>query len=133
MTGADLAVVDCSVVVDALTMADASALRHQLTAVALIAPALLDYEVLSAVRGLNLGRHLSDTRAEEALADYADLAIDKVPLAPTQVSLAWAMRQRLTAYDATYVALAQSLGVPLLTRDRRLASSSGGDVEVVLL
>lgn len=114
-------------------MADASALRHQLTAMTLIAPGLLDYEVLSAVRGLNLGGHLTDTRAAEALADYADLAIDKVPLAPDHVPLAWAMRHRLTAYDATYVALAQSLGVPLLTRDRRLASSSSDDVEVVLL
>ena len=133
MTDAELAVVDCSVVVDALAMADASALRHQLTAMTLIAPGLLDYEVLSAVRGLNLGGHLTDTRAAEALADYAELAIDKVPLAPDHVSLAWAMRHRLTAYDATYVALAQSLGVPLLTRDRRLASSSSDDDEVVLL
>lgn len=37
----------------------------------------------------------------------------------------WALRQNITAYDAGYVALAESLGVPLLTRDWRLAHSSG--------
>ncbi len=37
----------------------------------------------------------------------------------------WALRHNLTAYDAAYVALAESLDLPLLTRDRRLASSSG--------
>lgn len=37
----------------------------------------------------------------------------------------WAIRQNVTAYDASYVALAESLDLPLITRDRRLAHSSG--------
>jgi predicted nucleic acid-binding protein len=37
----------------------------------------------------------------------------------------WALRNNITAYDAGYVALAESLGVPLVTRDRRLFNSSG--------
>jgi predicted nucleic acid-binding protein len=37
----------------------------------------------------------------------------------------WSLRHNITAYDAAYVALAESLDVPLLTRDRRLAKSSG--------
>lgn len=45
----------------------------------------------------------------------------------------WALRNNLTAYDAIYVALAEVVEVPLLTRDRRLASAPGhtATVEVV--
>lgn len=39
-------------------------------------------------------------------------------------TLAWALRDGLTFYDAQYVALATRLGVPLLTCDTRLARSS---------
>ena len=35
----------------------------------------------------------------------------------------WQLRRNLTAYDAAYIALAEALGAPLLTRDRRLASA----------
>jgi predicted nucleic acid-binding protein len=37
----------------------------------------------------------------------------------------WDLRQNLTAYDAAYVALAEALGAPFLTRDERLASAPG--------
>jgi predicted nucleic acid-binding protein len=37
----------------------------------------------------------------------------------------WELRQNLTAYDAAYIALAEALRAPLLTRDRRLASAPG--------
>ena len=37
----------------------------------------------------------------------------------------WELRQNLTAYDAAYIALAEALGAPLLTRDKRLASAPG--------
>lgn len=132
VTGASFAVVDSSVIVDALTLASASAVRARLITRALVAPALLDYEVVSAVRGLNLGGHLSDARAVEALSDYADLAIDKVGLDPTHLARVWALRSGLTAYDAAYVALADSLGVPLLTRDRTLAADAPGVITELL-
>jgi predicted nucleic acid-binding protein len=37
----------------------------------------------------------------------------------------WELRNNLTAYDAVYVALAEALDAPLLTRDRRLAGAAG--------
>jgi predicted nucleic acid-binding protein len=37
----------------------------------------------------------------------------------------WSLRSNLTAYDATYVALAESLGARLLTCDARLANAPG--------
>ena len=42
----------------------------------------------------------------------------------------WSLRNALTAYDAAYVALAEALDAPLLTRDRRLAASSGHRAKV---
>jgi predicted nucleic acid-binding protein len=38
---------------------------------------------------------------------------------------AWALRATLTAYDAVYVALAEALDAPLVTRDARLARAPG--------
>lgn len=37
----------------------------------------------------------------------------------------WELRDNLTPYDAAYVALAETLGVPLLTSDERLERSPG--------
>ena len=45
----------------------------------------------------------------------------------------WELRNNLTAYDAVYVALAEALGAPLLTRDRRLAAAPGHHAQVELV
>jgi predicted nucleic acid-binding protein len=45
----------------------------------------------------------------------------------------WDLRNNLTAYDAVYVALAEALGVPLLTRDRRLAGAAGHQARIELV
>jgi predicted nucleic acid-binding protein len=44
----------------------------------------------------------------------------------------WELRNNLTAYDAVYVALAEALDAPLLTRDRRLAAVAGHDARIRL-
>lgn len=59
-----------------------------------------------------------------AVDDLADLPLHRYPhdfLLPR----VWALRHNLTAYDAVYVALAEALDAPLLTRDRRLAKAAG--------
>lgn len=124
-------VVDCSAVVDALTGAPEGAELVELLAMEdLHAPELLGYEVVAAVRGLVLGRHLSLGRAEEVLVDFADLPIERWPARAPLRRRAFQLRDNLTAYDAAYVALAEALDCPLITRDRRLARSSGHTVEV---
>lgn len=132
MTAADLVIVDCSLVVDALTMRELGAARKALAARRMYAPALLDYEVVSALRGLALGGRLSLPRARDALGDYADLAIVKTPLTRAQRDHVWALRDRLTAYDAAYVALADAIAAPLWTRDARLGRSCPPEVDVHL-
>jgi predicted nucleic acid-binding protein len=119
-------VIDCAAAVDALTAAPATdQLRARLAEQELHAPALLDYEIVAALRGLVQGGHLSVPRAADALADYADLPVLRWPAADELRRRAFQLRGAVSAYDAAYVALAEALECPLLTRDRRLARSRG--------
>ncbi len=118
-------VVDCAAVVDALTALEGTDdLRAALAAEELCAPALLDFEVVSALRGLTLGGHLAANRAEDALTDFDDLDIARWPAGDALRRRAFQLRENVSAYDAAYVVLAEALDCPLLTRDRRLAASS---------
>ncbi|MCI0689168.1 MAG: type II toxin-antitoxin system VapC family toxin [Sporichthyaceae bacterium] len=88
------------------------------------APYLLDVEVVSGLRGLVRGKVLTAARAEHAMADYDDLAMTRyahLGLIPR----IWQLRDNLTAYDATYVALAEALDCALLTADGRLTAAAG--------
>ncbi len=71
-------------------------------------------------------------RGRTALLDLADLSLARYPhdfLLPR----IWDLRRNLTAYDAAYVALAELLGAPLLTRDRRLARAARQWAEIELV
>jgi predicted nucleic acid-binding protein len=91
---------------------------------ALNAPHLIDVEVAQVLRRYAAIGVLDEARGRELLSNFADLPIRRHP---HQILLPriWMLRHNLTAYDATYVALAEALGAPLLTHDRRLAGSSG--------
>jgi predicted nucleic acid-binding protein len=69
------------------------------------------------------------------VADFLDLPIERYPHT-LLVPRVWELRHNFTAFDATYVALAEALeeDVPLLTSDRRLARAvrKHTDVEVLL-
>ena len=67
---------------------------------------------------------ISTQRAAEAIEDLLDLRIARYPNV-VLLPKTWLLRHNLSAYDAAYVALAETLAAPLLTRDGRLASSSG--------
>jgi predicted nucleic acid-binding protein len=91
------------------------------------APALIDAEVTSAIRGLLLTSkraiQITDERAEQMLDDFADLPIVRYPMQPFQ-RRALALRHNFTAYDACYVALAESLDMPLLTDDQEFGRAT---------
>lgn len=119
-------VVDSAAVVDALTgVAGTDDLRAYLAANDLHAPSLLDVETVSALRGLTLAGRLSPARAQDLLTDFDDLPIQRWPFADALRRRAFQLRDNVTAYDAAYVALAEALDCPLLTRDARLARSGG--------
>lgn len=127
-------VVDCSAVVDALTVADGGdMLRARLVGETLHSPFLLDYELVSAVRGLVLRGDLGVERAEDVLADFESLPIRRWPAADALRRRAMSLRENVSAYDAAYVALAEALDCPLVTRDRRLARTPGHEAHIELL
>jgi predicted nucleic acid-binding protein len=87
-------------------------------------PHLIDVEVTQALRRLCATQEIDDQRALGALADLEDLPLERHPhelLLPR----AWELRRNLTIYDGVYVALAELLEAPLLTRDSRLAKAPG--------
>lgn len=119
-------VVDSAALVDALSAIDGSdQLRAELARHDLHAPTLIDFEVVSAVRGLTLGGDLTVARAEDLLIDFDDMQIERWPAHHALRRRAFQLRHNLSAYDAAYVALAEALDCPLVTRDSRLARSSG--------
>ncbi|NLG19990.1 MAG: type II toxin-antitoxin system VapC family toxin [Actinomycetales bacterium] len=89
------------------------------------APHILDLEVLSVLRGLELGGKLRTDRAESARTDHFDLLIHRHDTAPLAERI-WDLRHRYTTYDAGYLALAEALGAPLHTCDNKLASAGHG-------
>jgi predicted nucleic acid-binding protein len=125
-------VVDCSIVIRLLASRDGDDLLRQRLARSVHAPALIDVEVSSVVRGLAIAstpKQITAVRAQQMLADYAGLRIVRHPMQPLQGRV-FELRHNLTAYDAMYVALAEALGMPLLTDDGKLAGAPGHQAEV---
>jgi predicted nucleic acid-binding protein len=91
---------------------------------ALYAPAHLDAEVISALRGLARANPALQRVAPAALRHLAGLPVRRMPLAPL-LDRMWALRDNVTAYDAAYVALAEQLAAPVITCDAKLAAASG--------
>ena len=92
---------------------------------------LIDTEVLHALRRMTMNGAISDERAMDARSDFADLTLVRYPHQPLSDRV-WALRHNLTAYDATFIALAETLDAPLITCDARLASAPGHTARVEL-
>lgn len=121
-----MTVADSSVVVAALVDngPDGQWAADLLAAPTVIAPHLLPVEVTQILRRLVGARLLSVDVAALALDDLSDLAIPLHDFGP-YAGRVWELRETVTAYDAWYVALAESFGVPLATLDRKLAKAPG--------
>lgn len=118
-------VADASVIVAALiddSPAGAWA-RQVLGSDSIAAPHHLPAEVASALRRLISAGAIAPEVATLAHADLAAMPVVLMPYAPV-ADRVWALRQDVTPYDAWYVALAETLGVGLATRDLRLVASS---------
>jgi predicted nucleic acid-binding protein len=90
----------------------------------LLAPELLDVEVLSVLRRAVLRRRLEASRARLALEDLIDWPIDRVSHTALVLE-AWQHRSNVSAYDAFYIAAARLYDASLLTSDGPLARAPG--------
>ena len=123
-------VLDASAIIRVLVGRDPGSALLDAVAGDLAAPHILDAEVLSVLRGMVLGRVLPLEAAESARRSYADLVITRYEAA-LLADRVWALRTQYTSYDAMYLALAEGLGAPLVTCDRKL-DAGGHHVEVVV-
>jgi predicted nucleic acid-binding protein len=82
----------------------------------LLAPELLDVEVVSVLRWAVLHQKLEEHRALLALEYFINWPVDRIPHTAL-VREAWQHRHNVSAYDAFYVAVARAYDVPLLTAD----------------
>lgn len=96
------------------------------------APDLLDVEVVQAFRRLAGNHGVPEARAAGALELLTRLPIDRRTTGPLTPRM-WALRHNLTAYDAAYVALAETLECPLLTCDGALKRAAGHRARVILI
>ncbi len=121
-SGPSVLVVDASVVAPIVADggSDGDRLRARVRGEVLSAPDLLPIEVLSVLRRQLRLNTITSPQASLAVDDLMDLPIEIYPTKPL-LGRAWDLRNNITAYDACYVSLAESLNCPLLTADARLA------------
>ena len=96
------------------------------------APHLLDVEIAQVIRRYAASGDIDGERGRLALTDLSDFPLRRYPhdfLLPR----IWELRNNFTAYDAAYVALAEALDAPLLTRDKRLAGAAGHRARIDLV
>lgn len=96
------------------------------------APHLLDIEVAQVLRRYARTQELDAARGLHALEDLVDFPLTRYPHDLFLLRI-WELRHNVTAYDAAYVALAEALGAPLLTRDAALASTPGHHAQIELI
>lgn len=123
-------VLDASAAIAAL-LRDGSA-REVAAHEQLHAPHLIDAEVAQTLRRLVSADRLLARTGEHLLSEWSALALVRHPVHPLLARI-WALRENVSAYDATYVALAEALGCALVTADVRLARAPGATCPVTVV
>ena len=127
-------VIDASVLFHLLTTPqdDPHVLKAAEKAGKFYAPHIVDAEVLNSLRRNLLIKKITEAQGERAIADLGDFAIERWPVAPFTDRI-WELRHNLSAYDASYVALSEMLGLELYTRDKGIKLAPGHKAKVVVL
>lgn len=127
-------VVDASVIAPAVADGgvDGDLCRAAIASQVLLAPDLLRVEVLSVIRRHTASGGLTKAQADTAVDDLLALPITVYPTEPL-LRRCWALRGSVTAYDACYVALAETLNVTLLTADAKLANAPGPRCQISVI
>lgn len=123
-------VVDASAALSALL--NAGPARNILASEQLHAPHLIDPEVASGLRRGVAAKWLDAGAGWTALDAWRRLGITRYPVV-AMLDRVWELRDNLSAYDASYVALAELLGCNLLTADARLSRAPGTDCPITVV
>jgi predicted nucleic acid-binding protein len=127
-------VVDASVVVQTLLrLPGADAVEARLLAAQSVhAPHHMELEVLQTIRRVEHRGEIAEASGKAAVGALKNFRVNLHDNGDLLLRV-WALRRNLTCYDAAYVALAEFLDAPLLTRDRRLAAapSHSARIEVI--
>ena len=123
-------VVDASVAVLGL-FADGDA-RRLLATEQLLAPHLIDAEVVNAIRRQTKTGRIDAEVGRTAIGQWARLAIERITITGL-LDRVWALRDNLSAYDASYVAMAEALRCSLVTADGRLGRAPGPRCAITVL
>ena len=128
-------VIDASIVIEVLLQTNEGVVIGEKLLIrgeSLHAPHLIDVEIAQVLRRYVVRGDLYPERARQALDVLAQFPMTRYAHEPL-LGRIWALRDNLTAYDASYVALAEGLRSPLATRDHRLASAPGLATSVEIL
>jgi predicted nucleic acid-binding protein len=108
---------------------DGQWVTHTISSGQIAAPALITYETANVMRRHELTGQISPDQAAQAHADLLDLVIELWPY-DLLAARAWELRQNFSIYDATYVALAETTNLTLVTLDKRLAKAPGAKCRI---
>ncbi|MGP4019937.1 type II toxin-antitoxin system VapC family toxin [Saccharopolyspora sp. 5N708] len=121
---------DASALTEVLTATrPALELRRRIELNQAVAPDIIDLEVSNVLRKMLRSGKLSQAKADRAIELLTDSPIARSPHRPLLPRI-WELRHAVTTYDATYVALSERLGIPLITCDKKLAGSNGHEIEI---
>src|SRR5262249_50254026 len=88
------------------------------------APELIQVEATNILQRLERARKITTLEAQAAYDDLLQLHVELFPFEPFADRI-WQLRHNVTSYDAWYVSVAEALGLPLATLDRRLVKAKG--------
>jgi predicted nucleic acid-binding protein len=124
-------VVDASALVELLLQRErAPAVLQAVGDIQMVAPDVINPEILWALRRRERAGTLRADRAAQAVEDLLDAPLRRFPTLPLLPAV-WKLRANVTSYDACYVALARELGCALVTADRKLSRAPNLGVPLV--
>lgn len=128
-------VVDASALIEVLLQSPSAPLIEERilgSGQVLHAPHLVDLEVMQVLRRYEAKGTLTRDRSRAALSVFLAFPMRRWAHAPL-VPRIWDLRNNLTAYDASYIALAEAVDEPLITCDRALATAPGHRARIELM
>ena len=127
-------VVDASVIIHVLVDAavEPNIIDRLESSNGLLAPHLIDLEVINGIRKQLFLKNINVRQADTAIDDFHSMTIDR-RATHMFIDRIWELRSNLTPYDAAYVALAEMVDLPLITRDSKIAKVKGLKAPIILV